>query len=199
MLELGSVQEILKTLKWVLTLGQSDVKDVKDEIDELIRELSASLTNLWDITTKVSEIRDADFTQERFEVIRDYFLRFYFGQQNVSSARTHCGNVERDVERIKFKLFKFLHTDIGRWKEVDDKLAGIVDVDVDILRHYDNCIDSLDQRLTGIKEKLDKGQLDTAKASYKELKRDLESDIRELNLGVQTMRQGLDHIRTIAG
>ena len=32
------------------------------------------------------------------------------------TARTHCGNVERGVNRIRFELAKFFHTDIGNRK-----------------------------------------------------------------------------------
>ena len=68
MLDLGSVRAIIDTFSWMLTLGHSDVARVKTEIDELIRELSKSLTSLWDIVREVTKTPEADLTKDKFAV-----------------------------------------------------------------------------------------------------------------------------------
>ena len=199
MLELESVREIVSTLKWMLTLGASEIKQVKEDIRELIQELSKSLTNLWDLTTKITTLPEGELNKASFETLYDYFVTFYVGPENISTARTHCGNVERGVNKIRFKLAKFFHTDIGKWNEAGDKLRKIVGADFAILRQYDSCIDTLDARLRSIRDQLEAGSVDTARQSYASLKRDLETDIRELNDGRKTMDAALGHVARIVG
>ena len=73
MLELESVREIVSTLKWMLTLGASEIKQVKEDIRELIQELSKSLTNLWDLTTKITTLPEGELNKASFETLYDYF------------------------------------------------------------------------------------------------------------------------------
>lgn len=199
MLELKSVQEIVGALKWLSTLGLSELKDVKTDVTDLIAELSKSLTNLWEVVTQTTKIKKKKFGKESFDDVYDYFLTFYSGDWNISPARTHCGNVERTVGRIKFKLAKILHTDLGKWSEVDEKLKDIVNQDSDILYDYDQSIRKLDSEMKKIKALLDDGKRSKAKVRYYELKANLESDIRLLRNGIKNMEKALDRVNKVAG
>jgi hypothetical protein len=199
MFDLTSISNIIKSLNWILTLGKSDIVHVQKETDNLIRELSKSLTNLWDVTRELTKHSESDFTKERFDEAYDYFYSFYLGHENISTARTHCSTVQRDVGRIKFKIAKILHTDIGKWTDVDQKLSGIVDADDAILGDYDNCIDTLYNRVQVIRHHLDAGDVDSARQGYGSLKRDLENDIEQLRQGVATMEAAINHVRKFAG
>ena len=199
MFDLMTIQGIIGTLKWVLTLGKSEVIHVKKETDEVINEPSKSLMNLWDIMKEITNLSEVDFTKEQFENRYDYFLNFYFGDRNISAARTHCGNVVREVDRIKFKLAKILHTNIGRWEEADKKLSYLKEADPVILYDYDSCISSLHDRMKLIKGHFDAGEVTSAMQSYSTLKIDLENDINQLREGVETMELAINHINKIAG
>ena len=199
MLDLTAVQAIIGFLNWTLTLGKSDLEHVQKETDELIRDLSASLTNLWDVTVEVTKFADTTVTKEDFEGVYDYFYQFFLGDENVSSARTHCGHVERDVGRVKFRLAKALQTDIGEWTEVDQKLSGIIHQDGRILTDYDNCIDTLHDKLRKIQQDFDSGAVAAARESYSTLKRGLRDDIEQLRLGVKAMDEAINHVRTVSG
>jgi len=52
--QLASLKAILSNLEWVLSLGASDVKHVKEDTDKLIHDLGASLVSLWDLTTTLT-------------------------------------------------------------------------------------------------------------------------------------------------
>ena len=197
--ELQSLGEILKTLKWLSTLGLSELKDVKMDVIDLISELSKSLTSLWEVVTQATNIKKKKFGKESFGTAYDYFLGFYAGDWNISPARTHCGNVERAVGRIKFKVGKILHTDLGKWNEVDEKLKEIVDGDGVILYEYDQSIKNLDSEMNQIKTLLDKDKDSEAKTRYYDLKAKLESDIRFLRKGIKRMEMAIDHVNKVAG
>lgn len=199
MLELKTVQEIIEALKWISTLGNSDIKEVKNDVEELVSELSKSLANLWDVVCQVTSIKEDEFSKESFSAVYDYFVEFYLGMGNLMPARTYCGNVRRTVGRIKFKFAKFLHTDVGKWDEVDAALRKIVKRDGDILAEYETSIRKLDYELKEIKGLLVKKEVVAGKNRYFGLKSDLEDNIRLLKSGTEEMSRALDHINSLAG
>ena len=133
MLDLASIKEIAAALTWLLTLGASEIKHVKIQTEELIQHLSASLVNLWDVTLQVTRLTEQDFNRQNFEDVWNYFFRYYLDPENISKARTHCGEVARDIDRITFKLTTILRADIGKWSEAKEKFKQIVDEDGIIL------------------------------------------------------------------
>ena len=199
MLELKSVKEIVSALTWLSTLGLSDIKDVKAEVKDLIAELSKSLTSLWDVATQIASIEKNDFGTISFNKVYDYFMKFYVGDWNISPARTHCGNVERAVGRIKFKISKRLHADLGKWSEVDAQVREIVERDGDILYEYDESIRKLDAKMREIKDLLNQNKRSRPKVLYFELKDSLEDDIRVLREGINRMENAINVVNKLVG
>lgn len=198
MLKLTSIQEIIKALVWISSLGLSEVKGAKDDIKELISQLSSSLVNLWKVVKTVTAIDESEFTNKRFEDIYDYFVEYYVGDWNISQARTHCGDVERTAKRIKSKFVRVLHTDIGKWEEVEEQLKLIVNCDGEILQEYDASINKIDSSLREIKDLL-KGNSSIGEQKYFSLKKEIEDDIKQLKKGVNVMEQAFNHINRIVG
>jgi hypothetical protein len=198
MLELGTIKEIVKALEWIATLGKSEIKDYKNEVNDLISELSKSLTNLWDVVKQLTAIKEKNFSKDSFHEVYDYFFSFYAGDWNISPARTHCGNVIRSTNRIKFKVSKRLHGDLGRWKEIDKKIDFIGSADPVILDEYDGSIQKIDSRLKEIRKAID-NDIEDAKKQYFSLKDNLRSDIRFLKNGVKKMEIAIDHVNKHTG
>jgi hypothetical protein len=182
-----------------MSFGASDLKSVRDETDQLIRDLSASLVNLWDVVSTLSGMKPDELQPESFEKLYQYFYRFYLGPENLSAARTHCGNVERAVGKIKFKLSQFLHTDLGKWAEADSKLSAIVTADPVILGEYDQVIESIHQQLKEVRKAFASGDHQKARGLYAELLTGLEPDIEGMRKGVARMKESLEHVRKISG
>lgn len=199
MLDLFGVQKTITALDWILSLGKSELIYVQSQTTSLIHELSMSLTSLWEITSDISSIPKAEFNAERFGAIYDYFYTFYLSNDNIASARTHCSNVVREVKRIKFKLGKLLHTDLGRWQEADQKLDLMQLTDGLILKEYDACLSNLYSRLQDIRFDIENNDIASGLQAYLSLKQDLEVDIEQLRLGVKKMEAALNHVQTITG
>src|SRR5262249_9722910 len=123
------VKAIVKALTWLLTLGRSDLNHMKSETRELIDHLTASLKSRWDAVKQVTSLDANTFSKHAFAPVYDYFTDYYVAPENTRAAKTHCGMVERDLKRIKFKLAKLLHTDLGKWGEADQHFAQIVGQD----------------------------------------------------------------------
>jgi hypothetical protein len=164
MLDLSSIKASVDAIAWIATLGGSDVRNVRDETDELLQELSRSLKSLWDVTREITRLSPSDFNEKSFEAVYDYFKGFYLDPADISKARTHCGNVERTVGRIKFKLASILHTDMGKWEETSQHLGTIIGQDGNILDSYDRSIAVLNAVLQDIYERLVQGDREGALA-----------------------------------
>ena len=103
LLELGTVASIVKGLAWIHSFSADEITNVKKETEELLTDLSKSLVNLYDVVEKITnlskrlpQLSDQAYGEE-FRSVYAYCNRFYFDQNDISKARTHCGDVERDV------------------------------------------------------------------------------------------------------
>lgn len=198
-MDLSSIKHIAEAISWFLTLGKSDLRQVRTETEELLNDLRKSLVNLWDVTTEVTRLAPDEVTVKSFSPIRDYVYRFYLNPHDISAARTHCGNVERDVERITFKLSTLLHSDLGKWKHARTALRNIIDFDGTLTTSYDKCIKTIWVNVEAILDDLKSRRTKAGREKYKQLRRDLESDVAELKKYMTEMEDAARHLWKVAG
>ena len=199
MLGLGDISGIVRLLGRFLTLGRSDVAQVRSETDELIQDLSKSLVSLHDVVTQVTRLKPEEFNENAFVQVWDYFERFYLYPEALEQARTRCSILKRDVGRITHKLAQVLHTDLGKWEDVSRNIQSEQDLDESMTRLYEGSIAKLKARLKEIQQHLAKGNAAVAGDLYQRLRADLAPDIAELKTGIDTMRRAARHVREIAG
>jgi hypothetical protein len=184
MLDLGTISTIIGAIAWLHSFGKEDVKQVKEETEELISDLSKST------------LSNTQFV-EAFQDVQNYADKFYFDDASIRAAHTRCGNVGRDVDRIKFKLVKFLRTDLGKWNEADQQLNQIIFADNSILYEYQNNLDRLKGSMSLVSELIKKGEVDEARKACIVLGRTLQDDLTSLRDGVEQMRVALDYVRQV--
>ncbi len=200
---MGTISTIIEAIAWLHSFGKEDVKEVKEETEELLSDLSKSLTNLHDLTCEISSLssRAAALSNtqfvEAFQDVQIYADRFYFDDASVSAAHTRCGNVGRDVARIKFKLVKFLRTDLGKWNEADHQLNEIIFADNRILNEYQNNISLLRGSMSHVSELIKNGEVDEARKACIVLGHTLQDDLTRLREGVKQMQVAFDYVRQV--
>jgi hypothetical protein len=199
MLDLTSIKEIGSVLNWIATLGKKDIQGVKEQIRELIGHLSASVVSLWDAAKEITRLKEGEFTKESFTEIYDYFIGFYLQPGEISSARTHCSVVARDVGRIKVQFAKTLHTDLGRWAEADEKFRTITNADSALLETYDASLAKLKLHLDVIRQRVEASQIVEAETEYFKLKDKLRSDVLEMREEISKMNAAYAHLERISG
>jgi len=196
-MDLSGIKATVAAIQWLLTLGRSELRQVRTDTEELLNDLRKSLVNLWDVTTEVTKLAPKDLTADSFRPVYEYFVRFYLDPQSISAARTHCGHIARDVDRITFKLSSLLHTDLGRWQDARRKLGEVVNGDSMLLASYDACIQDLDDRLTVISDFFEQGKDDAAREAYRSLRMELRPDVRRLRTYVAKMEQASQHLWSV--
>lgn len=198
-LDLWGLRQSASILKWLANWEPTHVKVVQQEMDDLVNNLTMSLKNLHTAVCEITDLPPEKLDRKSFEAKYDYFINFYLGHENISMARTHCGNVERDVKRMRFKLERAGFTDVGEWQSVDQFIDEIKSGDDMLLQSYDNSVSEIQRRLDGIKTELESGNVSEARSKYLQLKKDLTADILELNKGKNAMERAKNHLRKVLG
>lgn len=188
-----------KTFLWLLTLGKSELLAVRTDVEELINDLRKSLVSLYDLAKVITDVDPALLDAGTFRPVYDYVNRFYLNPENLSAARTHCGYVERDVERIMFKMGRLLHSDLGRWNEAYSQVSVVVGADGAILDTLENTIADVRRNLDQIISLIAVGDLPSARKLYTEFSASLKPDVVALGQHVDSMDQANRHLWRITG
>ena len=198
MLNLATVKPVVDGIIWLASLGAAEIRQVKDETQELLRHLARSLKSLWEVTREVTKLSDESFKSE-FPGVYDYFKRFYYDLDAFEGARTHCSDLKRDIGRITFRLAVFLRTDIGKWSEAYQQLnLGLLD-DAVYMHDYRENYELLNTRLNEISELHRQGKDQAALEAYRVLRSELSGDLDHLNNYIDRMRKSDTHVREIVG
>jgi hypothetical protein len=193
-MDLISISGIAKALEFFLTLGRSELRQVRGDAEELLGDLRKSLVNLWDAATEVTRPNPSDLTMQTFQSVYDYFTRFYLNPDNISAARTHCGYVERDINRLTFKLGTLLHSDLGRWSDAKRHLNDVIVNDITLIESYDRSIAEIDGHLQAIDTAFRAGDVTTARTKYAAMRKSLRPDILQLKKVVTAMEKANQHL-----
>lgn len=196
-MNLGMAQQAGKAFMWLLTLGKSELLNVRRDVEQLINELRKSLVSMYDLATEVTRLDPSQLDKNTFAPIEDYVTRFYLNPQDVSAARTHCAYVRRDVERIMFKLGKLLHSDLGKWGEAKDALDAIIGGDGELIANLDAAIIEVRGKLDEIKTALDRGDVARARQIYGDYRESLKPDIAALGEDIAAMEKANQHLWSI--
>jgi len=193
-MDLTFAEGAAKTFTWLLTLGKSELRAVRRDVEELINDLRKSMLSLYDVAKVITDLDSNQVDAKTFQPVYDYVNRFYLYPENLSAARTHCGYVERDVARIMFKLGGLLHSDIGRWNEAYNYVGMIVGADGAI-------VDTLEQTIAAIRTQLDQvntlikaKDLAAACKAYGDLAESLKPDVVALSQHVDSMDKANRHL-----
>ena len=166
-------------------------------MEELINDLRKSLVSLYDLAKVITDVDAANLDARTFAPVYDYVNRFYLNPYDLSAARTHCGHVSRDVDRIMFKLGKLLHSDLGKWNEAHRQLSGVIDADARILDSLDSTVTDIKAKLDAISAHLMAGNVPAARNLYSQLSATLKPDVVALGKHVDAMDRANRHLWSV--
>jgi hypothetical protein len=196
-MDLISITGIAKALEWFVMLGRRELRQVRGDAEELLGDLRKSLVNLWDVATEVTRLDPSNLTMQTFQPVYDYFTRFYLDPKSISAARTHCAYVERDIDRLTFKLGKLLHSDLGRWSDAKKHLNDVIVNDVVLITSYDRSIAEIHKHLQAIDAAFQTGDVAKARTTYAAMRESLRPDILQLNKVVAAMEKANQHLWSV--
>jgi hypothetical protein len=197
-LNLPTINPILDGLNWILSLSSSDTKNLKEEIEELIADLSKSLRGLWNITREISNFPDENL-ERNFPCLYTHFKCFYYGNEAFQAVRTHCSSLQRDLDRVRFKVSFFIRADLGKWKDANNSLQFGLLNDINYENDYRQNYENLNTRLSEINESFRGGHSEQASQLFTLLKKDLQQDLDYLHNHIKVLEDTNEHIRINVG
>jgi hypothetical protein len=197
MLELEAIKAIGEAIIWLKNLSDQEVKDVKDETQQLLFDLSKSLVILHDVTRKVSGLTDEQFKNGEFRAIFDHFKGIYYNNEYYVNAHTHCSDLERDVGSITLRLSLFLKAPLGKWKDASEELKFAVLEDNSVIEDFKKNFDQINQRLVEINNLMKESRADQSLEKYRQFRLDIKDDLDYLHEKIQNMRDADARIRRI--
>ncbi|MCL4801152.1 MAG: hypothetical protein KJ025_16275 [Burkholderiales bacterium] len=196
MLDLTGVKALGETFLWFLSLGESDAKQIRDELQDLLSHCSQTLKSLGELTEALYGMKPEQFTEQTYLPVYFHCVNNYTSPEAARRARSHCTDIQRDVARMRFKLTRLLRTEIGSWKSLDAAFGRLVDADEDFLDQFEKDMSRVDRELTEVVGLLGKDRQE-AWRRYEELRSALLQDLAGLSKEFRNMREAEDHIRRV--
>lgn len=197
-----ALQNFLKPLGWFLSLGKEDTKQIRDALEDLMLHTSASLKSFVELREVLEEIPESSFDQSTFA------KKIYFpctasltGSEAALKARTHCTDIARDVDRINFRISKFLRTENMDWKGINESFRELMDADLTFLNDFEALMKMVDQELGAIYELLEEKtgarKHEEAWNRYQALRSHLHEQDQKLRETLQNLRSAQTHVRKL--
>lgn len=196
MLAIDQFKYFIGAFSWFTSLGKADADHIKEEIEDLLSHSSQSLRTLLELSDTLRDIPAAQFTKE-FWPIANHCLLVFTGPEAANKARTHCTDIERDLNRINFKMAKVLRTESGDWKGIDRAFAMLVNADFTFLDNFEAELRRIGTDLDEVGKLVKNGDTTAAMQKYNELRDSLLCSRRDLSNEIAAMRRAQVHIHAL--
>lgn len=193
-IDLSGAKELAKGLQWLSSLGESDTKKVRDELQDLLLHCSQTLKSFVQLAEVLYEIKKEAFNTESFLDVFFHCSANYTSPEGARKARSHCTDIQRDIQRIKFKLAKVLRSELGQWSSVDEDFSKLVDADEDFLDSFETDMERVQRELEQILELIE-SDTESAWERYESLRTSLIKSVSGLRKELRTMERAENHIR----
>ena len=198
MIDPAAFKAFLEPLGWFLTLGKTETDHIKQEIQDLLRDSSQSLNSLVELTETLREVPAADFDMTSFSKIVNACLVFFTSPEAAQKARTHCTDIERDIERITFKMAGVLRAEGGDWKGLNQAFKGLlIKADWTFLDQYAKELERIGKELKAIEGVLKGGDRNAAWTRYNALRTSVMTTKWDLSDEIARMQEAERHIRKL--
>lgn len=196
MIDIVAGQKIGGALGWLLTLGASDTKAVRQEMEDLLVHCTSTLKSLVELCDALNSLTDENFDVESFRQVYYHCQFNYTMPEAAVKARTHCTDIERDIERITFKITKLMRTELGRWADVDKGFGELRDADLSFLDRFEEDMKRVNDGLKQVNELISKDK-DVAWIQFENLRDPLLEGMKRLSQEIDTMQRAQDHVRRL--
>ncbi len=197
MFDVTALQTLLEPLGWFLTLGKSDTKEMRTEIQELLHHTGQSVRTLIELETTLAGLNEQTLTKDSFYNVYLHCKYTYTGNDAPELARTHCSDIRRDIRRISFKAAKLFRTEWGEWKNVGNSFSKLENADLAFLEEFGSSLRRVDAELDVVNDLLKKDDKAAAWTRFSGLRDDIRSDVESLRTVIERLRQAEDHIRLV--
>ena len=193
----GSLKEFVGPLEWFLTLGASDTKHIRNELQDLLHHTSQSLKGLVNLSEVLDDIPLENFDLKSFGPVYVHCQSYFTSPAGAQEVRTHCTDILRDVNRINFKLAKYLRAEGGDWKGLNHAFEKLENADLTFLEEFENELVRIGDQLRAIFHLIDSGKAEEGWNRYQELRLSVLKGRDSLRHELKKLSEAEVHIRRI--
>lgn len=163
-----------RALKWLSDFGRNDLHEVKQEISGLLNELWATHRADMELRSQIMSVRDEEL-KDRFPALRKHWQDAFFDSEDFRRTRTHCGEIRRRVESVKFQFVRIGRADLGKWKQIDNEFSQLMNADDFLTRGFNERLASAKKRVDEV-FRLYSSSREEGLADFKRLKAEVETE-----------------------
>ena len=167
-----------------------------NELQDLLNHCSQTIKSSAELAESLYKLKPEEFSEDTFLPVYFHCVTNYTSPEAARHARSHCTDIMRDVERIKFKVTKILRTEIGHWTSLDEAFAKFSNADDDFLDQFEKDMQLVDAELQQIFNLIQTNQ-QAAWQKYDQLRITLAADLAKLSGEFRKMREAEDHVRKV--
>jgi hypothetical protein len=192
-----SLKEFVEPLEWFLILGASDTKHIRSELQDLLHHTSQSLKSLIELSEVLEDIPRESFDLKSFGPVYTHCRSYFTSPDGAQEARTHCTDIVRDINRINFKVAKYLRTEWGTWKGLNRAFEKLENADSTFLEEFEKELTRIDDQLREIFHLVESGKGDEAWNRYQDLRLSVLKGRDNLRDELKKLSEAERHIRRI--
>lgn len=197
-----SLRQYINPLKWFMDLGKEDTEHIRDELCDLLHHAGESLRTFSQLLEAMYDIPRPDFDAKSFSKIYFYCFNNFTGSHITHKVRTHCTDITRDVNRITFKVEKYLRAEDAKWKSLNKSFKKLMSGDNKFLSIFENDLKDVNTKLKEIFDILhDKNltlqMVDDAWNRYQSQRKRLMDIHSKLPEPFEQLKEAEQHIREI--
>lgn len=193
----GSLKEFLGPLEWFLTLGATDTKHIRNELQDLLHHTSQSLKGLIDLSEVLDDIPRESFDLRSFGPVYSHCQSYFTSPDGAQETRTHCTDILRDVNRINFKVAKYLRAEGGDWKGLNHAFENLENADMAFLEEFEKELVRIGEKLRANLQLIDSGKSGEAWNRYQDLRLSVLKGRDSLSHELNKLSEAEGHIRRI--
>jgi hypothetical protein len=193
----GSLKEFLSPLEWFLALGASDTRHIRNELQDLLHHTAQSLKGLINLSEVLDDIPQESFDLKSFGPVYTHCQSYFTSPDGAQETRTHCSDITRDVNRINFKIAKYLRTEGGDWKGLNHAFESLMDADRTFLEEFEKELVRMGEQLKAIFQMIESDRSDEAWNRYQDLRLSVLKGCDSLAPELKRLSEAEDYIRRI--
>ena len=193
----GSLKDFLGPLEWFLKLGAADTQHIRTELQDLLHDTSQSLKGLIELSEVLEDIPQEKFDLKSFGPVYTHCQSYFTSPEGAQEARTHCTDIVRDINRINFKVAKYLRAEGGDWKGLNHAFEALKNADMTFLDEFEKELVRIGERLRSIFQLVTSDKAREAWKQYEDLRLSVLQGRDSLGQQLKKLAEAENHIRRI--
>ncbi len=194
-MDFNAFLNLINPLSWISNLGKDDTQKLKEELEDLLNHSTQSLRTILEISKLLDMIDLIKMDKRNFVEMYYNIKDLYIGDQVSDKIRSHCTDIERDIQRINYKASIRLRSEIKDYKDVKIAFNVLIGADGMYICQIKHFIDELNGELDKAFKCVNDNSIDKAKEIILNFRNRMDIAIKSIESIINEMKKAENNIR----